>query len=173
MQSKRISYVNLELLQREPWKHTNLSRSQTLLVWRPYWILTNILHSSKNMPHGSHFKKCRLNWVAEPGFSKKGWVTWNANSFSYSGCQRFRLTVLISFWKTVLQRGVCVSKTATEIVSWLIFQVTALDELYNLDLLALRIAMLLNNLKIMPHCSHFKDDGHFKYFTTIFWSQLF
>jgi hypothetical protein len=49
---------------------------------------------------------------------------------------------------------VCVSKSATEIVHF--------------KLLALRIAMLLNNLvKHMPHCSDFKDGGHFEYFTSI------
>jgi hypothetical protein len=63
---------------------------------------------------------------------------------------------------------VSLSKSATEIVCFLIFQVTVLDQLYSFKLLALRIAMLLNCLvKSMPHFSDFKDGGNFEYFTSI------
>jgi hypothetical protein len=58
---------------------------------------------------------------------------------------------------------VCLSKSATEIVCLLIFQATVLDQLFGIK----NSDAAKQSIKKMPHCSDFKDGGHFEYFTSI------
>jgi hypothetical protein len=132
-------------------KHTcaNMSRCQPLLIWQPNWI--NICRMAVIFKTGG-----KIEWRIKD-FQKRGESHVNANSFSHSGCQCLRFIVPISFWKILMQkRCMCVSKSATEIVCLLIFQVTVLDQLYNFKQLALRIATLHNNLAKTCHIEAIK-----------------
>jgi hypothetical protein len=85
--------------------------------------------------------------LADPKFSKKGRITCECKLFQPFWVPIFEIYNTYFILENLAAKGcVCLSKSATEIVCLLIFQVTVLDQLYSFKLLALRIAMLLNSL---------------------------
>jgi hypothetical protein len=76
-------------------------------------------------------------------FQKKGRVTCECKLFQPFWVPIFEIFSTYFILKNLVAKGcVCISKSATEIVYLLIFQVIVLDQLCNFKLLALRIAML-------------------------------